>query len=423
MKPLAYRMRPRTIDEVAGQDHLTGHGKIIRRMTDAKQLSSMILYGPPGTGKTSIAGAIAGSTKYAFRMLNAVTSNKKDMEIVAAEAKMSGKVILLLDEVHRLDKAKQDYLLPFLENGMITLIGATTSNPYHAINPAIRSRCQIFEVQPLTPDAVKKLLLRALDDSERGLGSYKTDVTDEALNHFAEASGGDVRSSLNALELAVTSTPPNSDGVIPITLEAAEECLQQKSFAHDKDGDAHYDVLSGFQKSIRGSDVNAALHYLARLIEAGDLVSIARRLLIIAYEDIGLASPQAGPRILAAIEAAERTGFPEARIPLANAVIELCLSPKSNTAYKAIDAALADIRAGRAGEIPAHVKDASYKSASKLGRGVDYKYPHDFENGWVSQQYLPNTLKNKRYYDPKMTGKFEQALASVYEKIEKGKKV
>lgn len=422
MKPLAYRMRPRTIDEVAGQDHLTGEGKIIRRMTDAKQLSSMILYGPPGTGKTSIAGAIAGSTKYAFRMLNAVTSNKKDMEIVAAEAKMSGKVILLLDEVHRLDKAKQDYLLPFLENGMITLIGATTSNPYHAINPAIRSRCQIFEVKPLTPDAVKQLLLRALDDSERGLGSYKTDVTDEALNHFAEASGGDVRSSLNALELAVTSTPPSSDGVIPITLEAAEECLQQKSFAHDKDGDAHYDVLSGFQKSIRGSDVNAALHYLARLIEAGDLVSIARRLLIIAYEDIGLASPQAGPRTLAAIEAAERTGFPEARIPLANAVIELCLSPKSNTAYKAIDAALADIRAGRAGEIPAHVKDASYKSASKLGRGVDYKYPHDFENGWVPQQYLPNTLKNKRYYDPKMTGKFEQALASVYEKIEKGKK-
>ncbi|OKL38195.1 replication-associated recombination protein A [Domibacillus mangrovi] len=423
MKPLAYRMRPRTIDEVAGQDHLTGEGKIIRRMTDAKQLSSMILYGPPGTGKTSIAGAIAGSTKYAFRMLNAVTSNKKDMEIVAAEAKMSGKVILLLDEVHRLDKAKQDYLLPFLENGMITLIGATTSNPYHAINPAIRSRCQIFEVKPLTPDAVKKLILRALDDSERGLGSYKTDVTDEALNHFAEASGGDVRSSLNALELAVTSTQPNSDGVIPITLEAAEECLQQKSFAHDKDGDAHYDVLSGLQKSIRGSDVNAALHYLARLIEAGDLVSIARRLLIIAYEDIGLASPQAGPRTLAAIEVAERTGFPEARIPLANAVIELCLSPKSNTAYKAIDAAIADIRAGRAGEIPAHVKDASYKSASKLGRGVDYKYPHDFENGWVPQQYLPNTLKNKRYYDPKMTGKFEQALASVYEKIEKGKKV
>ncbi|OMP67589.1 replication-associated recombination protein A [Domibacillus epiphyticus] len=419
MKPLAFRMRPRTIDEVAGQDHLTGKGKIIRRMTDAKQLSSMILYGPPGTGKTSIAGAIAGSTKYAFRMLNAVTSNKKDMEIVAAEAKMSGKVILLLDEVHRLDKAKQDYLLPFLENGMITLIGATTSNPYHAINPAIRSRCQIFEVKPLTAEDVKKLLIRALEDSERGLGNFHTEVTEDALNHFAAASGGDVRSSLNALELAVTSTPAGSNGVITISLETAEECLQKKSFAHDKDGDAHYDVLSAFQKSIRGSDVNAALHYLARLIEAGDLVSIARRLIIIAYEDIGLASPQAGARTLAAIDAAERTGFPEARIPLANAVVELCLLPKSNSAYKAIDAALADVRAGRAGEVPAHLKDAHYKSAAKLGRGIGYQYPHDFKNGWVNQQYLPDTLKNKRYYEPKATGKFEQALSGVYEKIEK----
>ncbi|OLN23446.1 recombinase RarA [Domibacillus antri] len=422
MKPLAFRMRPRTIDEVAGQEHLTGEGKIIRRMTDAKQLSSMILYGPPGTGKTSIAGAIAGSTKYAFRMLNAVTSNKKDMEVVAAEAKMSGKVILLLDEVHRLDKAKQDYLLPFLENGMITLIGATTSNPYHAINPAIRSRCQIFEVKPLSPDAVKTLLIRALEDEERGLGTYKTDVAEEALQYFAEASGGDVRSSLNALELAVISTPADENGIIHVTLEAAEECLQQKSFAHDKDGDAHYDVLSAFQKSIRGSDVNAALHYLARLIEAGDLVSIARRLVVIAYEDIGLASPQAGARTLSAVEAAERLGFPEARIPLANAVVELCLSPKSNSAYKAIDAALSDIRAGRAGEVPAHLKDAHYKSAAKLGRGIDYKYPHDYDNGWIAQQYLPDPLKNKRYYEPKATGKFEQALSGVYEKIQKGKK-
>lgn len=422
MKPLAYRMRPQTIDEVAGQDHLTGEGKIIRRMTEAKQLSSMILYGPPGTGKTSIAGAIAGSTKYAFRMLNAVTSNKKDMEIVAAEAKMSGKVILLLDEVHRLDKTKQDFLLPFLENGSITLIGATTSNPYHAINPAIRSRCQIFEVKPLTPDAVKKLLVRALQDKERGLGTFNTKVDDNALHHFAEASGGDVRSSLNALELAVTSTPPAQDGIIYVALETAEECLQKKSFAHDKDGDAHYDVLSAFQKSIRGSDVNAALHYLARLIEAGDLVSIARRLIVIAYEDIGLASPQAGSRTLAAVESAERLGFPEARIPLANAVVELCLSPKSNSAYKAIDAALTDVRKGQAGEVPAHLKDAHYKSAAKLGRGVGYQYPHDFENGWIPQQYLPDLLKQKQYYHPKNTGKFEQALASVYEKIKKGKK-
>ncbi|MET1031470.1 replication-associated recombination protein A [Domibacillus tundrae] len=422
MKPLAYRMRPRTIDEVAGQEHLTGEGKIIRRMTEAKKLSSMILYGPPGTGKTSIASAIAGTTQYAFRTLNAVTSNKKDMEIVAAEAKMSGTVILLLDEVHRLDKAKQDYLLPFLENGMIILIGATTSNPYHAINPAIRSRCQIFEVKPLAPESVKKLLSEALYDEDRGLGIYKTEITAEALAHFAEASGGDVRSSLNALELAVTSTKPDENGIIHITLETAEECLQQKSFSHDKDGDAHYDVLSAFQKSIRGSDVNAALHYLARLIEAGDLVSIARRLVVIAYEDIGLASPQAGERTLSAVEAAERLGFPEARIPLANAVVELCLSPKSNSAYKAIDAALADVRAGRAGVVPAHLKDAHYKSAAKLGRGVDYQYPHDFESGWVAQQYLPDTLKRKRYFEPKTTGKFEQALSGIYEKIEKGKK-
>ncbi|MGG3734603.1 replication-associated recombination protein A [Heyndrickxia coagulans] len=417
-EPLAYRMRPRTIDEVIGQGHLVGKNKIIYRMVKARQLSSMILYGPPGVGKTSIASAIAGSTKYAFRTLNAVTNNKKDMEIVAAEAKMSGKVILLLDEVHRLDKAKQDFLLPYLESGMIVLIGATTSNPYHAINPAIRSRCQIFELFPLSLDEIKTALARALDDADRGLGKYKVKIEEAAFNHFAQGSNGDVRSALNALELAVISSEPDNDGVIHITLAIAEECLQKKSLAHDKDGDAHYDVLSAFQKSIRGSDANAALHYLGRLIEAGDLPSIARRLLVIAYEDIGLASPQAGARTLAAIEAAERLGFPEARIPLAAAVIELCLSPKSNSAMMAIDAALSDIRSGKSGEVPAHLKDAHYKSAKRLGRGIGYKYPHDFENGWVKQQYLPDTLKFARYYDPKKTGKFEQALAQVYEKIE-----
>ncbi|WP_211062073.1 replication-associated recombination protein A [Heyndrickxia faecalis] len=421
-EPLAYRMRPRTIDEVIGQEHLVGKNKIIYRMVKARQLSSMILYGPPGVGKTSIASAIAGSTKYAFRTLNAVTNNKKDMEIVAAEAKMSGKVILLLDEVHRLDKAKQDFLLPYLESGMIVLIGATTSNPYHAINPAIRSRCQIFELFPLSLDEIKTALTRALDDADRGLGKYKVKIDEAAFNHFAQGSNGDVRSALNALELAVISSEPDDDGVIHITLAIAEECLQKKSLAHDKDGDAHYDVLSAFQKSIRGSDANAALHYLGRLIEAGDLPSIARRLLVIAYEDIGLASPQAGARTLAAIEAAERLGFPEARIPLAAAVIELCLSPKSNSAIMAIDAALSDIRAGKSGEVPAHLKDAHYKSAKQLGRGIGYKYPHDFENGWVKQQYLPDTLKYARYYDPKKTGKFERALAQVYEKMEQNHK-
>ncbi|UOE54522.1 replication-associated recombination protein A [Cytobacillus oceanisediminis] len=417
IKPLAYRMRPRTIDEIIGQEHLVSEGKIIYRMVQAKQLSSMILYGPPGIGKTSIASAIAGSTKYAFRTLNAVTNNKKDMEVVAAEAKMSGKVILLLDEVHRLDKGKQDFLLPYLENGSITLIGATTSNPYHAINPAIRSRCQIFELKPLSADEIKKALKRALLDKERGLGNKQTDVTDEALTHLATASNGDVRSSLNALELAVLSTKEDEEGIIKIDLSVAEECIQRKSFTHDKDGDAHYDVLSGFQKSIRGSDVNAALHYLGRLIEAGDLQSISRRLLVIAYEDIGLASPQAGARTLAAIETAERIGFPEGRIPLANAVIELCLSPKSNSAYKALDSAIADIRAGKSGEVPDHLKDAHYKGATELGRGIGYLYPHDYETGWVKQQYLPDRIKNKVYYQPKKTGKFEQALASVYEKL------
>lgn len=418
-KPLAYRMRPTTIDEVVGQQHLVGEGKIIHRMVKAKQLSSMILYGPPGVGKTSIASAIAGSTRYAFRMLNAVTNNKKDMEIVAAEAKMSGHVILLLDEIHRLDKAKQDFLLPHLENGAIILIGATTSNPYHAINPAIRSRCQIFELTPLEPADIKTALQRALIDKERGLGGSHVTLTEEAFEHFAHSSNGDVRSSLNALELAVSSTEPDDSGTIHISLSIAEECLQKKSFSHDRDGDAHYDVLSAFQKSIRGSDVNAALHYLGRLIVAGDLVSIARRLLVIAYEDIGLANPQAGVRTLAAIQSAERLGFPEARIPLANAVIELCLSPKSNSAYYALDLAILDIEKGLSGEIPLHLKDAHYKGAAKLGRGVEYLYPHDYESGWVKQQYLPDRIKNKVYYQPKKTGKFEQALAAIYEKLTK----
>ena len=332
VQPLAFRMRPRSIEEVVGQQHLVGEGKIIARMVKAKQLSSMILYGPPGIGKTSIASAIAGSTKYAFRSLNAVTNNKKDMEIVVAEAKMSGKVILLLDEVHRLDKGRQDFLLPYLENGMIILIGATTSNPYHAINPAIRSRCQIFELFPLTEEDIKLTLQRAIEDPDLGLGRYKINIDEDALNHLTTGSNGDARSSLNALELAVLSTEANEDGVIHITTSIAEECLQKKSLAHDKDGDAHYDVLSGLQKSIRGSDTNAALHYLGRLIEAGDLPSITRRLLVISYEDIGLANPQAGPRTLAAIQTAEKIGFPEARIPLSVVVIELCLSPKSNSA-------------------------------------------------------------------------------------------
>lgn len=416
-KPLAFRMRPSTIDEIIGQQHLVGEGKIIQRMVKAKSLSSMILYGPPGIGKTSIASAIAGSTSYAFRQLNAVTNNKKDMEVVVQEAKMSGTVILLLDEIHRLDKTKQDFLLPHLENGRIVLIGATTSNPYHAINSAIRSRCQLFELFPLTNEEIEVALIRALEDTANGLGNKSVQIEDEALKHFAKSSFGDVRSSLNALELAVLSTDANEEGQIVITLDIAEQCLQKKAFRHDKDGDDHYDVMSAFQKSIRGSDTDAALHYLGRLIEAGDLPTIARRLLVIAYEDVGLANPQAGMRTLSAIESAERLGFPEGRIPLAHAVIDLCLSPKSNSAIAAIDAAMSDIHQGLSGEVPLHLKDAHYKGAKEMGRGVEYLFPHNYENGWVAQQYLPTKLKAKQYYQPKNNSKAEQTYASVYEAI------
>ncbi|GIO27641.1 replication-associated recombination protein A [Ornithinibacillus bavariensis] len=421
-KPLAFRMRPTNISEIIGQEHLVGEGKILNRMVQAEKLASMILYGPPGTGKTSLATALAKSLQLQVRMLNAVVDKKKDMEIVVEEAKMSGNMVLILDEVHRLDKAKQDFLLPHLESDLITLIGCTTSNPYHAINPAIRSRCHIFELHALTPDDVKKAIMRALSDKDKGYGAFSIHITDDALEHFSRSSGGDMRAALNGLELAVASTPKKEDGEIIIDLAIAEECMQRKSFSHDRDGDAHYDVLSAFQKSIRGSDVDAALHYLGRLIEAGDLDSIARRMIVIAYEDIGLANPQAGPRAVAAVEAAERLGFPEARIPLAVAIVELCLSPKSNSAYQALDAALADIRTGRSGEIPNHLKDSHYVGAKSLGRGIDYKYPHDYPNGWVYQQYLPDAIKSKQYYHPKETGKFEKAMKQVYEKIVKEKK-
>jgi putative ATPase len=421
-KPLAYRMRPKDIDGIIGQKHLVGDGKMIRRMVEANMLSSMILFGPPGTGKTSMAMAIAKSLQLPFKLLNAVVDKKKDMEIAVEEAKFSGELVLILDEVHRLDKAKQDFLLPHLESNLITLIGCTTSNPYHSINPAIRSRCHLFELHKLEVEDIKAGLIHALEDTYTGLGKYDVTLAEEALQHFAFISNGDLRSALNGLELAVMSTKPDADNHIKIDLETAEECMQKKSFSHDKKGDAHYDVLSAFQKSIRGSDVNAALHYLGRLIEAGDLDSIARRMVVCAYEDIGLANPQAGPRALAAVEAAERVGFPEARIPLSVAVVELCLSPKSNTAYKALDEALQDIRSGRSGDIPLHLKDAHYQGAKALGRGIEYKYPHNYSEGWVQQQYLPDSIKNKKYFEPKETGKFESSLKKVYENIQNKQK-
>ena len=417
-QPLAYRMRPTCLEEVVGQQHLVAPGKIIARMIAAKQLSSMILYGPPGIGKTSIASAIAGTTKYAFRTLNAATDTKKELQIVIEEAKMSGTVILLLDEIHRLDKPKQDFLLPHLENGRVILIGATTENPYIAINPAIRSRTQIFELIPLTPEEIHQALKRALTDETKGLGNYNVEITDGAMHTLTHFSNGDVRSSLNSLELAVKSTLENEDGKIIITEEIAGNCLQRKVFAHDKNGDQHYDVISAFQKSIRGSDVDAALHYMARLIEAGELITLIRRLLVIAYEDIGLANPAGASRAVLAVQAAEKLGLPEARIPLANAVIELALSPKSNTAILSIDTALSDVRQGKSGNIPSHLQDAHYQGAQKLGRGTNYQYPHNYPNHWVKQQYLPDTLKHTQYFHPDPTSKFEEALKEQYKKFQ-----
>ncbi len=425
MKPLAYRMRPQNLDQVVGQLHLIGPGKIIRRMVEARLLSSMILYGPPGIGKTSIASAIAGSTKYAFRKLNAATDGKKQLQQVAAEGKMSGTVILLLDEIHRLDKTKQDFLLPLLESGQIILIGATTENPYISISPAIRSRCQIFELKPLSAQDASSAIDRALTDKENGLGNYPVELTDNARSLLIEKGNGDLRSTLNSLELAVLSTKQelkdnhqDTDSIV-ITQQEMADSIQMKVQNFDSSGDGHYDLVSAFQKSIRGSDTDAALHYLAKLIESGDLISICRRLSVIAYEDIGLANPSAAEHAILAIQAAQTLGFPEARIPLANAVIELALSPKSNSAITAIDRAIYDVKNKNIGSIPVNLKDAHYSGAKKLGHGVNYIYPHDFENDWVAQQYLPDNLLNASYFTPKGNSKVEERYKLIYQKLKK----
>ena len=423
MKPLAYRMRPKKIDEVVGQQHLIGPGKIIRRMVEARILSSMILYGPPGIGKTSIASAIAGSTKYAFRKLNAATDGKKQLQQVAEEGKMSGTVILLLDEIHRLDKTKQDFLLPLLESGQIILIGATTENPYISISPAIRSRCQIFELKPLSAEDASKAIDRALKDTKNGLGKYKVQLTEDARDLLIEKGNGDLRTTLNSLELAVLSTKQElkdnhkDESTILITQQEMADSIQTKIQNFDASGDGHYDLVSAFQKSIRGSDTDAALHYLARLIESGDLISICRRLTVIAYEDIGLANPPAAERAVTAVHAAQMIGLPEARIPLANAVIELALSPKSNSAISAIDAALTDVKTKKIGSIPDHLKDAHYSGAKKLGHGIDYLYPHDYQNDWVPQQYLPNNLTQAEYFTPKGNSKAEERYKVTYQNL------
>ncbi|VGQ30008.1 recombination factor protein RarA [Streptococcus pyogenes] len=415
---LALRMRPKTISEVIGQKHLVGEGKIIRRMVEANRLSSMILYGPPGIGKTSIASAIAGTTRYAFRTFNATIDSKKRLQEIAEEAKFSGGLVLLLDEIHRLDKTKQDFLLPLLENGTIIMIGATTENPFFSVTPAIRSRVQIFELEPLSNEDIKTAIQLAISDKERGFPFLVT-IDDEALDFIVTATNGDLRSAYNSLDLAVMSTSPNEDGSRHISLETMENSLQRSYITMDKNGGGHYDVLSALQKSIRGSDVNASLHYAARLVEAEDLPSLARRLTIIAYEDIGLANPDAQVHTVTALDAAQRIGFPEARILIANVVIDLALSPKSNSAYLAMDAALADLRTSGNLPIPRHLRDGHYAGSKDLGNAKDYLYPHAYPEKWVKQQYLPDKLVGHHYFEANETGKYERALGSNKERIDK----
>lgn len=396
MSNLATRMRPQKIEDVIGQEHLTAPDKILGRMVAAKQMSSIILYGPPGTGKTSMASALSGSLNIPFEYFNASTDDKKKLQTIAKEAEKQP-VILLLDEIHRLDKPKQDFLLPYTENGQIILVGATTENPYISINPAIRSRATLLEIKSVTAEAIADLLEQSLT-KDSVLKDYNVNVSRDTLLFIANNTDGDVRKALNSFELAILSTPADRD-TVTITTQVMEEILQKKVLAGDKDGSEHYNLLSAFQKSIRGSDVNASLHYLARLILSGDLIGICRRLSIIAFEDIGLANPTAVTLTKNAIDVARDTGFPEARIPLAMAVVELALSPKSNNAYMALDRAIADINDPEIDTtIPAHLRDAHYKGADKMGV-VGYSYPHDYNAHYTPQQYLPTSLTNAFYLD------------------------
>ncbi len=399
MELLSNILRPEKLSDVIGQKHLIGDGKILSNMVRNKKIFSFILYGKPGIGKTSIANAIVSELGVMHRFLNATINNKKDFDIVIEEAKMNGEMILIVDEIHRMNKDKQDILLPYIESGLIILIGLTTSNPYHKINPAIRSRVQIFELHELTTEDIVLGLKRGCEKLE-GI-----EINEETLLYIANLSSGDFRSALNLLEVSYSSA--NEDKLVD--LELVKTINSKPVFFHDKNEDGHYDVLSAFQKSIRGSDVDASLHYLARLIEAGDLDSIYRRMSVIAYEDIGLANPSIGPKVMAAIHASELVGLPEARIPLGVVVTEMALSPKSNSAYLAINAALNDIHAGNTGNVPNHIKTSS----------TTYKYPHDYKNDWVYQEYLPENLKGKKYYHNKKN-KVEDNMNKLYNEMKGG---
>ena len=420
--PLASRLRPRTLDEIVGQQHIIGKDTLLYRAIKADKISSVIFYGPPGTGKTTIAKVIANTTSAVFKQINATSAGKKDMEQVISEAKstlgMYGqKTILFVDEIHRFNKGQQDYLLPFVEDGTIILIGATTENPYFEVNSALLSRSIIFELKPLSREAIKILLKRAVYDEERGMGAYNAVITDDALDFLADVANGDARSALNAVEIGVMTTDRGEDGKIHIDLDVASECIQKRVIKYDKEGDNHYDTVSAFIKSMRGSDPDAAIYYLARMLYAGEPVAfIARRIMICAAEDVSNADPQALVVATNAALAVERLGMPEARIVLAQAAAYVACAPKSNSAICAIDKAMEYVQNHPTAPVPTHLRDSHYKGAAKLGHGIGYQYAHNFENHYVNQQYLPDAVVGERFFVPGELG-YEKTMKDYLQKI------
>ena len=426
--PLASRMRPTTLDEVVGQQHIVGKDKLLYRAIKADKLSSIIFYGPPGTGKTTLAKVIAHTTSAEFRQINATSAGKKDMEEVVEQAKANQgmyqkKTILFIDEIHRFNKGQQDYLLPFVEEGTIILIGATTENPYFEVNGALLSRSVIFELKKLSADDIKTLIKRALTDKEKGMGAYDAQIDDDALDFLADVSNGDARAALTAIELGVLTTDRAEDGIIHITIDVASECIQKRVISYDKKGDNHYDTISAFIKSMRGSDPDAAVYYLARMLYAGeDVKFIARRIMILASEDIGNADPMAMVVASSAAAAVERVGMPEAQIILSQAVTYMACAPKSNAAYNAISEAMRVVKETKTPPVPAHLQDAHYGAAEKLGHGVGYKYAHDYPNHYVKQQYLPDGLTDQVFYRPSDIG-YEAKIQEYFKKIHSGSDV
>lgn len=420
--PLASRLRPQSLDEVVGQEHIAGKDKLLYRAIKADKLGSVIFYGPPGTGKTTLAKVIANTTSAVFTQINATSAGKKDMEEVIQKAKdnagMYGrKTILFVDEIHRFNKGQQDYLLPFVEDGTIILIGATTENPYFEVNSALVSRSILFELKPLSDDNIKTLLLRAVNDCNKGMGTYKAEIDNDALDFLADVSGGDARLALNAVELAVLTTPRSDDGIIHITLGVASECIQKRVVRYDKNGDNHYDVVSAFIKSMRGSDPDAAIYYLARMLYAGeDVRFIARRIMICAAEDVSNADPQALVVAVSAAQAVERVGMPESQIILAQAVSYVASAPKSNSAVNAIGKAMEIVKNEKAGAVPPHLMDSHYKGAKELGHGIGYKYAHNYPKHYVKQQYLPDNIEGMRFYIPSDNG-YERNIQEYFRYI------